>query len=137
MSGQAIPPMARFDIGDLVADRDAEEGSCLVVLDPDRGQADAVYIPALEATVADVNPAYPPDAPVIGCVHVEWLDRHAGARWRRWRGPSFPDRLHAYVREWRIPLTTYDYPADRLEVLDPVRSESRTAGQSSIDEWVG
>lgn len=137
MSGQAIPPMATFSIGDLVADRDAADGPHMVVLDPDRGQADAVYIPALGATVAAVNPEHPADAPVVECVHVEWLDRHAGDRWEEWRGPSFADRLQSYVRQWRIPLTTYDYPADRLELVDPATTGERSAGQSSIDEWGG
>ena len=125
--------MAELRVGDVVIDRESEdEAARLIVLDASRGRAGEVYIEALDASVADVNAEYPTDDPVVECVHEEWLERHAGNQWEDWDPAAFADQLEAFVAEWNIPLSTYDYPASRLERVDTGR---RGGGQSSLDQW--
>ncbi len=127
--------MSRFRVGQRVRDRDTDEEVELVVLDPDRGDADAVHIDAIDRTVAAVNEEYPADDRVIECVHVEWLDRHV-EDWEAWDRNTFPERLRGYTDEWSLPLRTYYYPESRLEAVggnDAPRDVGD--GQSSIDDW--
>lgn len=128
----------RFDVGEAVLDREDDEPDTMIVLDPERGRADEVYIDALDATVAAVNPDHPPADRVVSCVPTTWLDQHAGGRWTDWAGPSFPRKLRAFVDEWRIPLRAYDYPESRLESVD-AQGEGRSpeeSTQTSMAEWL-
>lgn len=119
-------------VGDVVLDQERDDETRMVVLCPDRGTADDVYIAALESSVAAVNDTYPSDDVVVECVHEEWLDRHVGDRWETWNTESFRETLEAFVSEWGIPLPTYDYPVSRLESIE---ERSSPAGQSSLDNW--
>lgn len=134
----------RFAVGDEVIDSDADEPGEMIVLDPDRGRADETYIEALEATVADVNPDYPPDDRVVECIHEEWLVHNAGKVWQGWPRDEFPQRLREYAREWSLTPRTYDYPEDRLELVEPAEPEPAPQladegehTQSSMDQWLG
>lgn len=134
----------RFAVGDEVLDREADEPGTMIVLDPDRGRADATHIEALEATVAEVNPDYPTDDRVVECIHAEWLVHNAGKAWRQWPREAFPERLRQYAREWSLTPRTYDYPEGRLErsesVAETPSAEPADDGdhtQSRMDQWLG
>ena len=118
-----------FRVGARVVDR-TDTDVRLVVLEPDRGQADDVEVAARETTVAALNPEFPANDRVVGCVHVDWLERNAGDRWRAWDRDEFVDRLEAFAAEWRLQIPTYDYPESRLR-----RLSSERPGQSTIDDW--
>lgn len=110
----------------------------MIVLDPDCGRATGVHIPALDATVADVNPAYPGDDRVVECIHEEWLERNAGHLWQGWNRSEFQEKLESYTGEWRIAPSTYDYPESRLAAVErrePERTDASGEGQSRLDEW--
>lgn len=134
----------RFDVGDAVIDTEVDDPERMYVVDPARGTADEIYIEALEGTVADVNPDYPADDPVVSCIHESWLRHNVGERWHDWRDEDFADRLRAFAAEWSLSLKTYDYPEHRLAPADgdhddadaPDRASTDREGQTSMDDWV-
>ncbi len=127
-----------YGIGDRVTDIEAEEADQLVVLDPNRGPAATVEIPALDATVAAVNPSYSADDPVVRCIHVTWLDRNVGDRWRTWQRTEIPHRLRNFAAEWSLNPKTYDYPQSRLQAVEEPDTEpgGRESPQTRMDEWM-
>lgn len=63
---------ASLEAGDVVVDRDTEERDRLVVVGVHADyQASAWRIDSLEATVADLNPAYPDEDHVVTCAYRE------------------------------------------------------------------
>ena len=96
----------RFEVpepGDLVRDR--KQGDLLVVVARHlETTADAWHIDAIDGrpTVADVNPQFAADAPVVVAVYDEEDT------------PPGDLRAKAYAGE----VKTYTFPADRLEVVD-------------------
>lgn len=132
----------RFEVGEEVLDREDDEPDTMIVLDPERGRAEEVYIDALDATVADVNPDHPRADRVVSCVPTTWLEHHAGQQWTDWDRTSFPAKLRAFVDEWRIPLRAYDYPESRLEPVDahsgrsPEARSPEESTQTSMAEWL-
>lgn len=136
----------RFDIGDRVVDLRADEPEPMYVLDPDRGRANEIYIDALEATVAEVNPEYPADDRVVACVHRSWLEHNVGDRWETWRDDRFAARLREFADEWSLSIRSYDYPESRLafaeeEPAGPAdaapTSRPNQEGQTNMDDWLG
>ena len=123
--------MGRFQPGDVAVDRDDPDAARMIVLDPNCGTADSVHIDAVDATVAALNPEYPPDDLVVECIHVDWLTRHAKDTWESWSEDAFPDRLRAYAMKWSLPLRTYSYPESRLRP----ETDSSTEGQARLDHW--
>lgn len=111
----------KFRPGERVTDREAEDEDQMVVLDPNVGAADdvTVEIDGVEKTVAELNPEYPPQDPVVRVVFVSWLDSHVPG-WREWDNEQlFSRTLRDYAEEWGVPLQTYDYPESRLaHVMD-------------------
>lgn len=104
----------RFDVGDRVVDTEQpeDERGVAVVLDADAGRADAAYIEALDATVADVNDC-PPDDRVVTVAFERWLAAHV-PEYDEYDGDDFGDRLDAFLDMWGIPSQSYDYPESRL-----------------------
>lgn len=135
--------MVSFRVGDLVRDREDEASDPMVVLDPARGPAESVYIDALDATVAEVNEAVPPDDPVIRCVHKAWLDRNVGEAWTSWSPEEIPDQLRSFAEEWSLEVPGYDYPASRLTRIEtgtepsPNEDTGSQQGQSRLGDWSG
>lgn len=132
----------RFSVGERVLDTEADERTTMIVLDPDRGIAADVPITDRDATVADLNPEYPPTDRVVECIHEEWLDRNAGSVWRSWPREAFPERLGEFSREWRLTPRRYDYPESRLDPIDGTDDSSTERdpppiGQTSMDQWLG
>lgn len=118
-----------FRAGERVSDR-TDADVLLVVIDPDRGRAAEVDVPARDATVAELNPSFSSTDRVVSCVHVDWLQRNVGDRWEAWPRAEFVDRLASFTAEWRLQIRSYDYPERRLQRLAPEES-----GQSTIDDW--
>jgi hypothetical protein len=94
--------------GSRVRDRDGDEDDELLVVrvHPDT-PADDHRIDALDATVADVNPEYDPDAPVVEAVYADELESLDG-----WR--TVADVRDA-VAEGAVG--GYSFPADRLAAI--------------------
>jgi len=95
--------------GGRVRDREAtDDGEAIVVeVHPEVRAAD-YWIDDLQATVAEFNERYDPNAPVVTVAFVEAVEREVDG----WRGAE-DLRLAAEATD----LTLYDYPAPRLEVL--------------------
>lgn len=89
------------------------------MLNPFVGRADEIRVTGMDTTVAafSTNKAYPDDDPVVCVVYEAWLDRHAPG-WREQAAEDLPRWLAAFVEEWNLPLETYDYPANRLQLAD-------------------
>jgi hypothetical protein len=88
-------------VGERVVDRDAAEAEPAIVVDvlPDTPARD-VWIGSLDKTVADANPGYNRDAPVIVVAYVSTID-----------GLSIDD-VCTLANRGDIP--TYTFPAPRL-----------------------
>jgi hypothetical protein len=92
--------------GDRVRDRDSDDGDELVVVNVDEDTTAAeCWLDAINATVADVNGAYDPEAAVVEAAYVADVE----------------DRLDGWrtVEDLRDAvsfgaLETYTFPADRL-----------------------
>lgn len=114
---------AVFAPGERVVDRDTEidgEDPARVarvrdVLDePARDH----YINAINQTVADVNPSYPPDDRVVRVVFEDGLNHYVADAWREWSRETFVRQLERYERQWTVRVPTYSYPASRLKRLE-------------------
>lgn len=108
---------SKFKVGERVFDREDDDRDSMIVLDANVGRADdvTVEIDGVEETVAELNPDYPPQDPVVRVVFVSWLDAHVPG-WKEWDDTQmFGRTLREYADEWGVPLETYDYPESRLE----------------------
>lgn len=127
-----------FHVGEVVVDRE-DDDTRVVVLDPDIGRAEEVFVDDIDATIAAVNPEYPAADPVVECVHVDWLDRHAGDHWNQWEGETFTEQLETFADQWNLSIARYAYPATRLAPAESApgeeSSDAGSDGQSSIDDW--
>lgn len=114
-----------FKLGDPVVDTeqlkevengdraDEDLGVALVVREG-RALADEVSVMDTK-TVADLNPEHPPTEPVVDVVFLGTLD-HMVPSWRAdWERYTLDWRIRDYEKEWGVPITTYSYPAARLE----------------------
>ena len=136
------PP--RFSVGQHVADREADEETLLIVIDPDRGNAHDIYIENAEATVAELNPTYDPTERVVECIHVEWLEHHVGSVWQQWEQSAFSEQLRKFTSNWRLSSRTYDYPEGRLRAAEDADTnhvtgapgDSSRTGQTSVEDWL-
>lgn len=123
----------RFDIGDLVVDIDEKPDH----RDPARvmrfpgERADEFVIERIGdgTTVADTNPEYPADDPVVGICFEKWLkrqdetyDRLAGRVWEQARSPESESTAEGFaeqfIDEHRDALIVYAFPASRLQAVD-------------------
>lgn len=115
----------KFKLGDPVVDREQLEeiddgerdeddlGVALVVRE---GRVVAEEVSVMDTkTVADLNPDYPPSEPVVDVVFLGTLD-HMMPKWRsEWERYTLDWRIHDYEKEYGVPITTYSYPASRLQ----------------------
>jgi hypothetical protein len=115
------PPDRNFNIGDIVLDRDADEESAAYVTTLPDATADewiAYEDEGEEITVAEDNPDYPADAPVVVVVHTTGM--HLDLQdWNRYT-PLSVDELEEVDTDY--PLY-YSFPAQRL-----VRDKKRPHG---------
>jgi hypothetical protein len=93
-------------VGTRVRDRDDEDGEDLLVVDVSDTPADERTIDAIDATVADVNPEYDPDAPTVEAVYLDELEHALDGGWR-----SVEDVKDAISFD---AVRSYTFPADRL-----------------------
>lgn len=94
--------------GSRVRDRDEEDDEeLLVVRVREDTRADDHRIDALDATVADVNPEYDPDAPVVEAVYVDELESLDGRRTVEGVRDAVADG----------DVGSYSFPADRLAAI--------------------
>jgi hypothetical protein len=96
-------------VGDRVKDLDSEADDELLVVDTHATEAAAFAIDGLDATVADLNPGYPPEDRVVEAVYLE--------------------EVHGTVEAWRTAadlreavavgaINSYSFPASRLGATD-------------------
>lgn len=96
-------------VGDRVKDLDSEADDELLVVDTHATEAAAFAIDGLDATVADLNPGYPPEDRVVEAVYLE--------------------EVHGTVEAWRTAadlrdavavgaINSYSFPASRLGAID-------------------
>jgi len=96
-------------VGDRVKDLDGEADAELLVVDTHATEAAAFAIDGLDATVADLNPGYPPEDRVVEAVYLE--------------------EVHGTVQAWRTvadlreavevdAINSYAFPASRLGAID-------------------
>lgn len=112
-----------FVIGDRVVDRETdledEEPARFARVRSVVGQPARVHdIPALGKTVAEVNPDYPADDPVVRVVFEDGLRRYVPVDWESWAPEDFGKRLRAYEVTWSVSVPTYSYPASRLRLAE-------------------
>jgi hypothetical protein len=94
---------------DWVRDRERPEEPMLVVeVFEDRTATDH-HVRGKDATVADLNPDYPDDSPVVKVVYPSSVRDH---------GLHVEDFGEIYAAARRLDLTSYSFPAPRLR---PVR----------------
>lgn len=113
------PTETFFVVGDRVADRDSDdppEENAARVRSVVSQPAHAHDIPGIGKTVADVNPEYPRDDPVVRIVFEEALRRYVPVDWESWPPEEFGQRLRTYEVTWNVTVPTYSYPASRLRL---------------------
>lgn len=93
-------------MGSRVRDRDDEDGEELLVVGVSDTPAGERTIDAIDATVADVNPEYDPDAPTVEAVYLDELEHALDGGWR-----SVEDVKDAISFD---AVRSYTFPADRL-----------------------
>lgn len=137
-------PATPFRVGQPVIDRDQRAE----VTTGDRDQTDlgVGYVTAVTDdtaserfingidTVADKNPRYPTDDPVVELVFADTLHSTVPAREREnWDRSNLGDHLADYSNAWGIPVPTYSYPASRLA---DARDAKRDGAPVTIPAWV-
>jgi hypothetical protein len=114
-----------FAVGTHVEDRDADNPNpAVVVVRPDE-PAYAREIPALDETVADVNPDYPASGPVTTVAYADDLDDALDV-WRE----ADPDALAQICDEEEV--RTYDFPTARLRKT--TMSDGGRPGDNEADQ---
>jgi len=122
--------------GDPVVDgEDDDPSDGIVVLTPDATIAEwEIRVGDEERTIAETNPEYDPDEPVVLVTYEHWLDE----AWPEWETAN-PHELFDGVCDRGVKF--YSFPASRLE-RDPTRTPhgdrgSREATAVSVPEGVG
>lgn len=112
-----------FDPGDVVTDReDQDDSTTMLVVDVSDDPADEVQVSDSGATVADYNPVYPADDPVISSVFVE--DTHELGLWEKHadlQADRNPDTPFGELIVDAVPddRKRYFYPESRLVAYQP------------------
>lgn len=110
--------MRRYEYGDLVVDREAEEPSIGVVVNRPATRAGDWEIRDGETTVAEENPEYPADSPLVVVVHQDDLEAY-DPDWESFDGE---DRSLVEFAEAGVPY--YAFPEARVKpVPDRVMHE--------------
>jgi hypothetical protein len=100
--------------GDRVVDREVDKATIAIVLEATDEPAAECVIPGLGETVAEANPEYPPEAPVVLVAFRDDLDTHLPG----WKEDTLA-ALRGRVDGSRV--RTYSYPAPRLK---PARADA-------------
>ena len=120
-------PNPTWDIGDVVQDREDDDPDPAIVVNVPGVPADKWDVPRFGKTIAEDNPDYPANAPIVTVLFEDNLNY------------SFPD----WERDTKIPYDTldgrglqyYSFPAPRLESAEPTEevaeSDAETNGDSA------
>lgn len=121
-----------FEIGDYVTDSENDDsGIARVINRPSNDEGERIpsdeWVAFVDwrgnkVTVAEDNPDYPADAPVVVTLFEQQLERHRPD----WNG-SYPLALGELSED---DITHYSFPADRLEFVD----NSETPDEADTDE---
>ena len=105
--------------GDIVPDRESNDDARLIVLERHDVPASEKYVSAINATVAEANPEYPDDDPVVSVAFIESVEDALGLSW------EVEDVLEVYDedRMERARIKRYAYPESRLACNENGRSE--------------
>lgn len=106
----------RLEGAKLMHDRDIDDGDTIVALYPQGEIAKNCYIPASNLTVAEYNPKYPADDPVVVAVFVNSIERVLGTNWTLASVWEFA----AYGKLKDVGIKPYFYPESRLV---PIRNK--------------
>ncbi|HET7323524.1 MAG TPA: hypothetical protein VFJ06_04260 [Halococcus sp.] len=125
-------PNPSWNIGDVVRDREDDDPDPAVVINVPDVPADEWDIPRFGKTLAEDNPDYPADAPIVTVLFEDNLDYHF-PDWERDEPISY-DTLD----EWGLQY--YTFPAPRLEPAEPtepIQPDAESDGDtSSTDEAI-
>lgn len=111
MMGHTSP----FGVGDRVVDReDDEPRSEAVVVKKVDTRADQTPIDVLDATVAQLNPEHPAEAPVVRVAFVEEVEEDLAAPLDEYHDEEVPLAVNGNN------VRTYDYPVTRLAAPEEV-----------------
>lgn len=118
-------PDSHWSIGDTVHDRDDDDPSTGVVINLPGVRADEWDVSNQGTTVAEDNPDYPADAPVVSILFEDYLAEEF-PDWERDEPIS-----HATLNERDIYC--YTFPAPRLEPAEFTDTEAQSAIDSDSD----
>lgn len=96
------------DLGPGYFAEDREDSGTLVVIADTGKTASQHIVAAAGETVAELNPNYPEDDPVLFCAYRNALDSHFGEAWRDFS----PEYLAFEVGDHGVPV--YSFPESRL-----------------------
>lgn len=102
--------------GQRVRDLEEDNKHLRVVARTPHAAGDA-RIAAIGKSVAEVNPQYPEDAPVLVCVYESTLEERFEDDWHTWHGSYLAFMVGNHG------LQTYSFPEDRLE-FDPADTDA-------------
>ncbi|GAA0464500.1 hypothetical protein MUK72_19390 (plasmid) [Halococcus dombrowskii] len=102
--------MAELAHGQLVRDRESDDDSQMIVLKIRDISARAYHIDAIDQTVAEANPEYPPHEPVVDVVFVADIEDAVGINWEA----DDILRMDADDQLERADIQRYAYPISRL-----------------------
>ena len=100
-----------FERGEIVRDRDSDEGKELIVVGMRDGSAETFVVPGTETTVAEYNPNYPARDRVIEVRFVETLDAYLD-------GWTVAGVLETELTDKLDAGEPYFYPASRLATVE-------------------
>ena len=103
--------LRRFESGQRARARENDDDGQMLVLGAHGKTAEECYVSAIDQTVAEANPEYPADDPVVDVVFVEGIEDALGLDW------SADDVLQLAADENldRARIKVYGYPESRLE----------------------
>ena len=96
--------------GQLVRDRESDDDSRMVIIRIRDTPARAHHIDAIDQTVAEVNPDYPPHEPVVDVAFVADIEDAVGINWEA----DDIVRMAADDQLERADIQRYAYPISRL-----------------------
>lgn len=107
-----------WEIGDVVCDQEDDDPDPAIIVNIPGVPADEWNLPRFDTTIAEDNPDYPADAPIITVLFEENLN-HAFPTWEQ-------DSPIAYDTLNERGLQYYSFPAPRLEPADSPESSETT-----------
>lgn len=105
-------PSEQFDVGDRVIDRDDDDPETAIVVETPTKRAGNVQVPGPDQTVAEYNPEYPADDPVVYVVFERCLEIEI---------PNWQSVTQLAEAVESLHITRYAYPESRLNHSEPAR----------------